>query len=444
MLGSRLARRIVWPVLLLFVALFAVLAIVAVGIAEKRVEEEINATADRVAITLDSLPLPRARVPSQTEPPIVARQRTLLAAVARVVGAEIVADGLGSIPELDQQLGLGDNYYRSPTRIGGVRYRVLKRKPARGPGTYWVFIKERRIMQRRSDVLHPILWTGALGLLVAVLIGLLVARTIARPVSVLADRVQRFAEGDYEPGATGAIGPGEIGDLQIAFERMAGAIRESEGKLRESERFAALGRLAGGIAHELRNPLTAIRMAVETATSVDDEARGIAVAEIERLDRTLREMLDYVRPRKPERVDIPLDELFTDIVRLLEPQCRHLRVELEAEHPGPRLVRADRDRLKQALLNLVINAAQAQPHGGRVVLRATDAGLEVSDEGPGIPEDMRESILQPFVTTKAAGIGLGLAVVQQVADEHDAELTFDTGPEGTTFRLNLPIVAAAT
>ena len=95
------------------------------------------------------------------------------------------------------------------------------------------------------------------------------------------------------------------------------------------------------------------------------------------------------------------------------------------------------DRLKQALLNLVLNAAQAQPRGGRVSLRARGAVLEVEDEGGGIPAEIRESMLQPFVTTKEAGIGLGLAVVQQVVDEHEAKLEFQTGPGGTTFTLTL-------
>jgi signal transduction histidine kinase len=219
-----------------------------------------------------------------------------------------------------------------------------------------------------------------------------------------------------------------------------GAIREGEKRLRESERLAALGRLAGGIAHELRNPLTAIRMAVETASVGGDtegrlEARRIALAEIERLDRTLRELLDFVRPREPRLAEVNIRALFTDVLALLRPQCDHLKVRLEMEAPDDLTVRADPDRLKQAVLNLVLNGAQAQPRGGVVRLRAGADGIEVEDQGPGIREEIKDSLLQPFVTTKAAGIGLGLAVVAQVAEEHGAELDFRTGADGTTFRL---------
>jgi two-component system sensor histidine kinase HydH len=223
---------------------------------------------------------------------------------------------------------------------------------------------------------------------------------------------------------------------------MVREIRAAEERLRESERFAALGRLAGGIAHELRNPLTAIRMAVETAAKGNEEsraeARDIALSEIERLDRTLREMLDYVRPREPKLADVDAGELLADVAALLTPQCEHLRVKLETEAEPGLVLRVDADRMKQALLNLVLNAAQAQPQGGVVRVRARAGAVEVADEGPGIPAEVRETLLQPFVTTKAAGIGLGLAVVAQVAEEHGARLEYETSDNGTTFRLVWP------
>jgi len=420
LLGSRLARRIVLPVLLLLGALFGVLAFAALQVADSRVAEELDRSADRVAATLDGLRVPRERWPE------------LLGPLARAVGVEIIVDRAASRDFGDGELaGIGPGL----RELGGTRYRILARRPSHGPGRYLILTADERVQQRRRDVLRPILWTGAAGLAVAVLLGVAIARTIARPVRTLADRAARFAAGDYEAGAPSPRGPGEIGDLQVAFDKMAAAIQESETQLRESERFAALGRLAGGIAHELRNPLTAIRMAVETATEKGSEGRDIAVAEIERLDRTLREMLDYVRPRKPTLAAVELRTLFEEIVALLGPQCRHLRVELESEDPGDATVLADKDRVKQALLNLVLNAAQAQPYGGVVRLRVREGAIEVADDGPGIPQEVRESLLQPFVTTKEAGIGLGLAVVQQVADEHGADLAFQTGPEGTVFRL---------
>jgi len=397
--GAKLARRIVFPLLLLIAVLFVLLGFAAVRIADARVTDELEAEADRVAATLVEMPAPRPEV---------------LRAMAALVGSELILDGVA-------------------TRRGIVRkdYRVLDRKV--GPRSLEVWVPMERVAQRRRDVLVPIAVAGAVGLLVALALGLLVTRTIVRPVKQLADAVRGASD---DPGQGG---PGEIGELQDAYVAMVGALRDGEEKLRESERFAALGRLAGGIAHELRNPLTAIRMAVETSTMGDEasrlEARDVALAEIDRLDRTLRELLDFVRPK--ERVLHPVDlaDLGRDVAVLLAPQCEHLNVKLELDVDRGGVVQGDRDRLKQALLNLVLNGAQAQPEGGVVRLRAEGARVEVEDEGPGIAPDVQKTLYQPFVTTKAAGIGLGLAVVAQVAGEHGAALDFRTGNSGTTFIL---------
>jgi len=436
-LGARLARRIVVPLLLLVGALFALLAVASLRIADSRVDAEIEEKADRIAATLATLP--------QVRPEI-------LDAMARLMDSGLVVDRVASGPGWSAAEGRGlaqqlESVATVPelAEVGGRSYRVLARSVPR-QGRCWILEDEERIAARRWDVLGPVAAAGALGLLVALGLGLLVARMIARPVRALADSVRGFADGRYE-GGVGPRGPGEIGELQDAFAGMVGAIRAGEARLRESERFAALGRLAGGIAHELRNPLTAIRMAVETSATADvparEEARRIALGEIDRLDRTLRELLDFVRPRRPTLREVHVRPLFDDVAALLKPQCDHLKVRLEVDAPADVVLRADEDRLKQALLNLVLNGAQAQPHGGVVHLCARPGRIEVRDEGPGIPAEVRETLLQPFVTTKAGGIGLGLAVVAQVAEEHGARLDFRTGPGGTTFSLTFPDPASA-
>lgn len=425
MLGSRLARRIVLPLLGLIAVLFALLAAVAVWIADGRVEEELNLEADRIADTLDEIPAAAAHN------------------LAALVDVEVVVEGPDGLtvtrPDwtAEHLAGLSAGTMNPP----GGPYRVVQRASAVGPPRqYFVFTSQQQLARQRRDVLIPIVTAGAIGLFVAALLGIVVARTIARPVKALADTAGRFAGGDHD-ALLARRGPGEIGDLEEALGKMLKAIRDGEEKLRESERFAALGRLAGGIAHELRNPLTAIRMAVETALSdaetSREESRAIALSELDRLDRTLTELLDYVRPRKPKLEDVSLRELLGECVDLLRPQCEHLKVRLEIDAENGAVVRVDRDRLKQAILNLILNGAQAQPHGGAVRVTATDGEIGVADEGGGIPDEVREKIFEPFVTTRAAGIGLGLAVVRQVADEHAATLDFKSTPTGTTFTIRV-------
>lgn len=428
MLGSRLARRIVLPLLILLAALFGVLAWVAVQIAEDRVEEELRLSADRVAHALDRISLaPEHRA-------------GILPSLAGLAGSELVVVGpagrfstLGDEPPSDTVLGDG------PLVVNGVEYRALSRHAARGPDVYYVLTPEEHIAQRRLDVLVPVLVAGACGLLAALVFGLLISRAIVRPVQALAETARRVAlEHGGEVRVTGARrSPGEIGDLEEAFERMLAAIRQSEAVLRETERFAALGRLASGIAHELRNPLTAIRLAVESISTGDakdrEEAVRVASAEIERLDRTLNELLHYVRPRPLRLEEHDLRGLLADAVLLLQPQLDHLQVALTLHVSEGATVRADADRVRQAILNLVLNAAQAQPEGGSIELRGSAGRIVVRDKGRGIPDKVRESIFEPFVTTRAEGIGLGLAVVKQVCDEHGFTLRFETGADGTTF-----------
>lgn len=421
MLGARLARRIVAPLVLLILGLFLVLGFAAVRIADTGVERELGEEADRIADTLESFP-PEHRL-------------QIVEPMAQLMGAEIV---VGDHASRDWDAAALRGLAAGTATLDGVSYRVLERPLRRGAERCYVLFEAQRVQRRRRDALLPVAVAGTLGLLVALLLGLAVARAIARPVRHLADSVKGVAAGAFTVDV-GPRGPGEIGELQDAFVAMVREIRAAEERLRENERFAALGRLAGGIAHELRNPLTAIRMAVETAAKGNEdsraEARAIALSEIDRLDRTLREMLDYVRPREPKLADVEAGALLADVASLLGPQCEHLRVTLETEAEPGLVLRIDADRVKQALLNLVLNAAQAQPQGGVVRVRARAGALEVSDEGPGIPAEVRETLLQPFVTTKAAGIGLGLAVVAQVAEEHGARLEYETGGGGTTFRL---------
>lgn len=429
-----MTRRILLPLLALVGALFALLAFAAVRIAERRVSDELDGDADRVAETLDRLKLPPERLPE------------ILDSLATLVGHALLVESGGRRDATDPATaGVAAEALRSGrVETEGRAFRVIRRA-SRGrpePRDYFLLADEAQLSRNRRDVLGPVVLAGAVGLVVAAGFGLFVAANVTRPVRALASTARAVATGTFR-GELRRTGPAEIGDLEEAFGTMLSELREGERRLRESERFAALGRLASGIAHELRNPLTAIRMAVETASNGDDayreEAKQVAISELDRLDRTLRGLLDFVRPRRLERVEIPAADLLRGCAELLRAQCDHLKVRLEVEAPEGLLLNVDPDRMRQALLNLVLNGAQAQPRGGVVRLRVTAEGaIEVSDEGPGIPDSVRERIFEPFVTTKAAGFGLGLAVVKQVVEEHGGTIEVRTGPGGTTFSLRMP------
>jgi signal transduction histidine kinase len=306
----------------------------------------------------------------------------------------------------------------------------------------------------------------------------LLERSVARPVDRLLGAAERLgaADGSFPllspPGewVTASLGRGAI-----AFERVAAELQEERGRLaakiaeleranrelaeaRESwirsERLAALGRLASGIAHEVGNPLGAIAGFTEVARGrlgpgsgeVDDLLARIAV-ESARIDRLVRDMLDFARPAEPVCVPIALQAVVESALRLARVQPRFKEVEPVLDLPAdlPPVV-ADEGRLAQVFLNLFLNAGDAM--GGRGRVRVDAAGgeggvrIQVADEGPGIPPQHLARVFDPFFTTKApgSGTGLGLAVSHRLMEAMGGRIDARNAPAGgAVFELWLPV-----
>jgi PAS domain S-box-containing protein len=228
-------------------------------------------------------------------------------------------------------------------------------------------------------------------------------------------------------------------------------------QLVRSEKLAAVGSLVAGLAHEIGTPLNVISATAEylLLDARDDaraQLRGI-VAETERISRLVRDVLSFARGSAPGKVPVPLAEAVERVASLLrytfDRKGLRVAVELPAGLPP---AHADPDGLHQVLLNLLVNAAQAVPEGGRIGVRAraADAGgepgvlLEVHDDGPGVPPELRERILDPFFTTRADGTGLGLAVCARIVADHGGDLRVGEGPlGGASFEVLLPAAPAA-
>ena len=229
--------------------------------------------------------------------------------------------------------------------------------------------------------------------------------------------------------------------------------RELERRTRRAERLAAVGTLAAGLSHEIRNPLNAaglqlkvLERRLQRASGVDPsvfEPLQLVQNEIDRLSKVLEEFLQFARPRELELSSIDVAELAGGVLALLEPQAQTAQVKLERRLERAAPISADGGRLKQALVNLVLNAIQAAPAGGWVRVETGERGdnvvLMVEDSGPGVPEHLRERIFEPFFTTKEGGSGLGLPLVYAIAGQHDGTLRLETGEVGgARFVLTLP------
>ncbi len=235
---------------------------------------------------------------------------------------------------------------------------------------------------------------------------------------------------------------------------------ETRALAEQREKLASLGVLAAGIAHEIRNPLTALKTRVFTLRKNLDcnspalEDAAIIDDEIERLDGIVGDFLLFARPRDPDFGEVASHELLRQIRELLAPQLAGSEIELVVESPGDdTIVRGDAKQLKQVLINLVRNAAESIGQKGRITLRTQRSRLplrgavqdvvvlEVEDTGSGIPTKVRGRLFDPFFTTKPAGTGLGLSIAMRILDRHGGTLQFQTAVgRGTTFGAILPLL----
>jgi signal transduction histidine kinase len=231
----------------------------------------------------------------------------------------------------------------------------------------------------------------------------------------------------------------------------------SQTLLERQEKLATLGTLAAGIAHEIRNPLTSLKARLYTlekhlqTVPAARKDTNIISAEISRLERIVQDVLSFARPSDPRLETIAADSLLREVHGLMATSLESSQVQLVVESSPELLIRADSGHLKQVLINLVRNAADAIVGAGTITLSARDARaplggcetdaviLSVSDTGKGIPPEVEKRLFDPFYSTKETGTGLGLPIAARIVERHGGMLQYQTWPgHGTTFGVVLP------
>jgi two-component system NtrC family sensor kinase len=277
------------------------------------------------------------------------------------------------------------------------------------------------------------------------------ARRMLLPLALVTERAKAVALGDLKPRPA-VVSNDEIGELAATFEGMVSAIARANEQLLASERLATIGKMAAHVTHEIRNPLSSIALNLElleeelpaSADEANNLLRAIK-AEVERLSGLSEQYLSVARQRPQEKHLEKLGDIVEEacefVRRELEQAGITLAIEVDADVHDVALA-VDEAQIRQALLNLLRNAREAMPSGGRVIvrLRRAETGLEllVDDEGVGMPATTRERLFEPFFTTKQHGTGLGLAITRQIAEAHGGGIRVEPRePRGTRIVLHL-------
>lgn len=403
---------------------------------------------------------------------------SVLAQMKGLAGAEFVlADDQGQIvastSDVDPQRLPRGQVSRDPAqlRLGGPVELGQRRyfhaalhidRPTGSPHTLHVLYPVFQYQQQRWQAVFPTVVVGGLALaLVVVLAGVIAAR-VSRPLEQLRRQVDQIAEGEFSP-MTLPRRHDEVRELAEDVNRMADMLARFEQQVRQTERLRTLGQLSGALAHQMRNAVTGAKIALdihqdECPLGAGNESIEVAARQLMMMEKYVKKLLSIGAPAERAHQQLDFGQLVGSLLPLVRPAAQHVGVDFAADLPtAPLLVRGDQDALEHLVLNLMLNgieAAAAARHAGdgaepaHVTVRLEDGQdqllLTVEDTGSGPADDVAQRVFEPFVTDKRDGVGLGLAVAQQVAVRHGGDIRWERAGGRTRFVAQIPLIAERT
>ena len=313
-------------------------------------------------------------------------------------------------------------------------------------------IREERIAQTLNRIRNLVVASTAAVILIGIVLSFLLSRLVTKPLNTLVEFTHILSQGEFGKRVEVMSGD-EVGELSGTFNNLSQELKlyrermeESYRQMLRTEKLTALGRLSAGLAHELRNPLTSIKVlfqAFKDNPALTKEDMRIVLSAAEQMDDLLTRFLRFARSDDFEISEVHVNSVIKQVLNLTRFQINNRSVQVRMELTKLPPIRADRSMLQQGLLNLVLNALEAMPDGGTLTIssRAENGcfGVSVKDTGPGIPVDIQGRIFDPFFTTKGDGTGLGLSIVYNIINLHKGEVGFESNGGGTTFTLKIPV-----
>lgn len=301
---------------------------------------------------------------------------------------------------------------------------------------------------------------GLAGFLLGMTGATLLARRISRPIKKLADGTVRIAKGNFSDKIE-IHSRDEIGDLAHSFNTMSEQLQlmrdrmeEAHRKLIHAEKLASIGRLSATIAHEIRNPLTSVKLNIQKVLedqaldATEREHLGLSQEGIVQIEKFVKDLLNFTRVSELQRAPFAIEQILEESVKMMK-DCFHEKkiiIEKKWDERLPEVV-VDGDRLRQVFCNVLRNAYEAVEEGGRISLSLSQVDgdgsqkirVKISDNGCGIPEKDWENIFEPFFTTKHSGVGLGLANARKIIEQHKGSIkVMKKRGKGTSFEILIP------
>jgi signal transduction histidine kinase len=281
-------------------------------------------------------------------------------------------------------------------------------------------------------------------------------RGFTRPVNMLLKATRRLKGGDLDYRIAGL--KGEFGEVAASFNEMAGALKELMNKMQRLEQMKVVGEMATGLAHEIKNPLTGIKVSMEVLSqepTIPEEDKAVllkVVDEVKKIESLMKNILNFAKPPKPQLTSVDVNNLLDATITfslrypsLSSHNSKVIHIRKDFCDPLPTAM-ADPVQLQQVFLNLLLNAGDAMPEGGKLTVTTSHATsaqsiqIAVADTGKGMDEEVRGKVFHPFFTTKAKGTGLGLSIAKQLIEQHGGSIRAGSNAGGgTIFRIVLPL-----
>lgn len=386
---------------------------------------------------------------------IFARDNGVIVATFSEKGSQKLAETI-KIDEARRQIEHGEEMAVMDVQYLGESYKVFCYPLKLYQRMYCFMRPMSEVQTAKRQVTYTTLIIAASVILLVILIGTLIAKNLTAPIHSLVEFTRKVGEGNLELQAEISTSD-ELGELAQAFNDMTDELLRYRNELVHVERLATAGKMSATFAHEIRNPLSSIKMLLQLLkkkANVGNDKQSekyieSIIEEVDRVDMIVDGMMDFAQPAELNLKKCDINELIKSVLELMQGNLEHQKIELkkmlDLSLPG---IKADPNKLKQVFMNLVLNAIQAMPEGGMLTVSThqTDSAIEIEfeDTGVGISDDNLKLIFEPFFTTKRSGTGLGLANAKRIIEQHNGEISIQSKIDtGTSVFIRLQEIVAS-